>query len=128
MKRKVYLDVDTGVDDSLALLLAISAPDMDVEGITCVAGNVPIDAVVRNTLDVISFGGRSDIPVARGMQTPLLEKMVNASQIHGENGLGGIKLPISQSEIVDEHAVEFLRKEITSSADRVTIFLSLIHI
>ena len=122
MKRKVYLDVDTGVDDSLALLLAISAPDIDVEGITCVAGNVPIDTVVRNTLDVISFGGRSDIPVARGMQTPLLEQMVNASQIHGENGLGDIKLPISQSEIVDEHAVEFLRKEITSSADRVTIF------
>ena len=55
--KKIYLDVDTGVDDALALLLAARSPDLDIRGVTCVSGNVPVDLVVRNTLDVLEVGG-----------------------------------------------------------------------
>ena len=83
--RNIFLDVDTGVDDALALLLAARASQLNVKGVTCVAGNVPIEKVVRNTLDVLEVAGASHVPVARGMEFPLVEKMFNAAEIHGKN-------------------------------------------
>jgi len=119
--RKVYLDVDTGVDDALALLLAVRSPDLDIKGVTCVSGNVPVDLVVRNTLDVLEVAGASHVPVARGMVVPLRETMVNAAEIHGKNGLGGVELAKSASEPLNVHAVEFLRRELTEVSDPITI-------
>ena len=69
----VILDVDTGVDDACALLLAARHPGLDVRAVTCVAGNAPVDDVVRNTLTVLETAGRADVPVARGAERPLLE-------------------------------------------------------
>ena len=103
--RNIFLDVDTGVDDALALLLAAKAPELHVKGVTCVAGNVPIDKVVRNTLDILNVADSSHIPVAKGMELPLIEKMFNATEIHGANGLGGIDLPSSHSKVIDKHAL-----------------------
>jgi len=119
--KKIYLDVDTGVDDALALLLAAQSPDLDIRGVTCVSGNVPVDLVVRNTLDVLEVGGASHVPVARGMDVPLLETMVNAAEIHGKNGLGGIEIAQSASEPLSVHAVEFLRRELTDVSEPITI-------
>ena len=119
--RKVYLDVDTGVDDALALLLAARSPDLDIKGVTCVSGNVPVDQVVRNTLDVLEVAGASYVPVARGMDVPLLETVISAAQIHGKNGLGGVELARSASEPLNEHAVEFLSRELTEVSDPITI-------
>ena len=119
--KKIYLDVDTGVDDALALLLAASSPDLDIRGVTCVAGNVPVDLVVRNTLDVLEVAGASHVPVARGMEFPLVEKMFNAAEIHGKNGLGGIEIAQSVSEPLSVHAVEFLRRELTNVSEPITI-------
>jgi len=119
--RKVYLDVDTGVDDALALLLAARSPDLDIKGVTCVSGNVPVDLVVRNTLDVLEVAGASHVPVARGMDVPLLETVISAAQIHGKNGLGGVELARSASEPLNEHAVEFLSRELTEISDPITI-------
>ncbi|MDP6771025.1 MAG: nucleoside hydrolase, partial [Anaerolineales bacterium] len=87
----------------------------------CVSGNVPVDLVVRNTLDVLEAAGASHVPVARGMDVPLLETMVNAAEIHGKNGLGGIELAKSASEPLNVHAVEFLRRELTDVSDSMTI-------
>lgn len=119
--RNIFLDVDTGVDDALALLLAARSPQLNVKGVTCVAGNVPIDRVVRNTLDILNVADASHIPVAKGMEFPLVEKMFNATEIHGENGLGGIDLPASRSTVIDKHAVEFLAGEIDNTSEKVTI-------
>ena len=119
--RKVYLDVDTGVDDALALLLAARSPDLDVKGVTCVSGNVPVDLVVRNTLDVLEVAGAAHVPVARGMDVPLLESMVNAAEIHGKNGLGEVELARGSAEPLNEHAVEFLSRELTDAVEPITI-------
>ena len=119
--KKIYLDVDTGVDDALALLLAARSPDLDIRGVTCVSGNVPVNLVVRNTLDVLEVAGGSHVPVARGMDVPLLETMVNAEEIHGKNGLGGIEIAQSASEPLSVHAVEFLRRELTDVSEPITI-------
>ena len=119
--RNIFLDVDTGVDDALALLLAAKAPELHVKGVTCVAGNVPIGRVVRNTLDILNVADASHIPVAKGMESPLIERMFNATEIHGENGLGGVDLPASRSTAIDKHAVEFLVEEIDSISEKVII-------
>jgi pyrimidine-specific ribonucleoside hydrolase len=119
--RNIFLDVDTGVDDALALLLAVRSPQLNVKGVTCVAGNVPIDKVVRNTLDILNVADASHVPVATGMEFPLVERMFNATEIHGANGLGGIDLPASPSTVIDKHAVEFLAEEIDKSSEKVTI-------
>ena len=119
--NNVFLDVDTGVDDALALLLAARSPELNVKGVTCVAGNVPLEDVVRNTLDVLSIADVSDIPVAIGMESPIVEEMFNATEIHGTNGLGGIDVKHSIIKPIEKHAVEFLAEEIDNSVDKATI-------
>lgn len=69
----MILDVDTGVDDACALLLAALHPDLDLRAVTCVGGNAPLADVVRNTLTVLTTAGRDDVPVAAGADRPLLE-------------------------------------------------------
>ena len=87
------LDVDTGVDDACALLLAARHPGLDLRAVTCVAGNAPVDDVVRNTLTVLEAAGRGDVPVARGAERPLLEAPRPARHVHGEDGMGDLGLP-----------------------------------
>ena len=106
----VVLDVDTGVDDSLALLLAACSPALNLLGATCVTGNVAVDKVVDNTLKVLAVAGRGDVPVAIGRDQPLLEKVVSAAYVHGEDGLGGLNasLPVPARTPEPAHAVDFL--------------------
>ena len=121
MPTDVILDVDTGVDDALALLLAAHSPALRLLGVTCVHGNVPLDLVLPNTLDVLSVAGRDDVPVAAGMARPLAEPARDARGVHGQNGLGGIELPRAARESEDLHAVEFLRRTITGAAAPLTL-------
>jgi len=107
------LDVDTGVDDALAILLATRSPALDVRAITCVAGNTRVDNVVTNTLKVLDAAGAGDIPVARGADRPLLEAARHARHVHGEDGMADLGLPASQRRPVEEHAVELLHRAIT---------------
>jgi pyrimidine-specific ribonucleoside hydrolase len=93
--KPVILDVDTGLDDACALLLAARHPDLDLRGVTCVGGNVGIDQVVPNTLTVLEAAGRSDVPVARGAAGPLLEVATPAPHVHGTDGLGDLDWPRS---------------------------------
>ena len=95
MSTAVILDVDTGVDDALAILFAVAHPDLDVRGITCVAGNAGLDQVVANTLRILDAAGAPDVPVAAGARRPLIEAARSASQVHGADGLGGVELPAS---------------------------------
>lgn len=86
----VVLDVDTGVDDACALLLAALHPALDLRAVSCVGGNAPVDDVVRNTLLVLETAGRTDVPVARGAERPLLEAPVDARHVHGDDGMGDL--------------------------------------
>src|SRR6478609_9214566 len=122
----VVLDVDTGVDDACALLLAARHPALDLRAVTCVGGNATVDDVVANTLTVLDVAGRADVPVARGAARPLLEPARNAPHVHGKDGMGDLGRPRSTREPDPRHAVELLRDVLLQAAageeaDRVTL-------
>lgn len=121
MARKVILDVDTGIDDAMALLLALNSPELEVIGVTCVGGNTTLDHVVRNTLDVLALAGRTDIPVAVGARKPLMDTLHTATYFHGPNGLGGVTLPPSPQIPVPEDATTFLTRLVTQHRGQVTV-------
>lgn len=123
MAIPVILDVDTGVDDALALLLASRAPDLQLLGVTCVNGNVDLESVCRNTLQVLEAAGRSDVPVARGSAVPLKERPIGASHVHGKDGLGNVSqsLPTPSQPLVSEEAVPFLASILTSAREPVIL-------
>ena len=91
----VILDVDTGVDDAMALALAVGLPHIDLLAVTTVAGNVDVDRAHANTRNVLYALGRSDVPVHRGAQHPLARRHRAASHVHGRDGIGGASLPES---------------------------------
>ncbi len=121
MARPVLLDVDTGTDDALALLYAVAHPDLDLIGVSCVAGNSGLDQVVINTMKVLDAAGAPDIPIAAGASRPLLERGRPEGHFHGEDGLGGIQLPDTRRTVSELSAVEMLRQQILGSADPVTL-------
>jgi len=117
----MILDVDTGIDDALALMLAVRHPDVNLRAVTCVAGNANLEQVVRNTLTVLDVAGAGDIPVAAGAYRPLLAEANHAAHVHGADGLGDLGLPESTRAVVPVHAVELLRREILASPTPVTL-------
>jgi pyrimidine-specific ribonucleoside hydrolase len=112
----VVLDVDTGVDDACALLLAARHPRLDLRAVSCVAGNADIDQVVRNTLTVLETAGRGDVPVARGVGRPLLEPAREARHVHGDDGMGDLGLPPPAGAADPRHAVQLLRDVLLEAA------------
>jgi pyrimidine-specific ribonucleoside hydrolase len=112
----VVLDVDTGVDDACALLLAARHPALDLLAVTCVAGNAEVDQVVRNTLITLDAAGRPDVPVARGATRPLLEPGRPARHVHGQDGMGDLGLPAPGRGPDPRHAVELLRDVLVGAA------------
>jgi purine nucleosidase len=90
--RPVILDVDTGIDDMIALLIAATAPELNLRGVTCVAGNVEIHHVARNTGKILRMVGRSDVPVSVGAARPLQRRLRTASDTHGPTGTGYVEL------------------------------------
>ncbi|MDP9160384.1 MAG: nucleoside hydrolase [Acidobacteriota bacterium] len=105
---RVIIDTDPGVDDALALLLALRSPELKIEAITPVAGNVPLDLTLPNALRMVEISGREDIPVAAGAKSPLMRRLVTAAYAHGENGLGGAVFPEPRIKPVSEPASEFI--------------------
>jgi pyrimidine-specific ribonucleoside hydrolase len=101
--KPVILDVDTGLDDACALLLAARHPDLDLKAMTCVGGNVELEQVVVNTLTVLDAADRTDVPVARGAALPLLQPIRSAPHVHGVDGLDW---PRSTRTTDARHAVE----------------------
>jgi pyrimidine-specific ribonucleoside hydrolase len=121
MPRPVVLNVDTGVDDACALLLAARHPALDLRAVGCVGGNAPLDLVVTNTLTVLDAAGRPDVPVAAGSARPLLEDVRDARHVHGQDGLGDLDWPKSTRRADPRHAVELLRDVLRDAAEPVTL-------
>ncbi|WP_206378389.1 nucleoside hydrolase [Sneathiella limimaris] len=108
-KRKIIIDCDPGQDDAVAILLALAATeDIDLLGITTVAGNVPLALTESNARRICELAGRADIPVFAGASQPLFRKLVTAEWIHGKTGLDGANLPDPQMPLQEKHAVSFL--------------------
>ncbi|SHF25656.1 purine nucleosidase/pyrimidine-specific ribonucleoside hydrolase [Seinonella peptonophila] len=121
--KPVFIDVDTGVDDALALLFALQSPLLDVIGISTVSGNVHVDHTYRNTLAVLDIAQAPDIPVARGMDAPLIRPLHTAAEIHGESGFGDIQLPEVVRNGVEEHGVDLMIRKVKESPEPVTLIL-----
>ncbi len=120
MPIPVIADVDTGVDDALALLFLATHPGIDLRAVTCVAGNASLERVTQNTLDVLA-AAECNAPVAAGVERPLIEPARDAGSYHGVGGIGNLKLPRSPRSADTLHAVELLRREIEASAEPVTL-------
>ena len=111
--EKIIIDCDPGIDDSLAIMLAAASPEVEVIGITIVAGNSPSELGFKNAKRILKFLGRLDIPVYVGAEGPRVRDYVNALDTHGEDGLGESFLPeVPDQEIPNESAVEFLRRSL----------------
>lgn len=103
----VILDVDPGVDDAMAVLLALASPELEVGGITVASGNVPLAAGVANALRVTELAGRGDVPVYAGAARPLRRRPLRATQFHGASGLGESRLPPPSGQAAGD-AVDYL--------------------
>lgn len=108
MANKVIIDCDPGHDDAIALMLAIGHPDIEVLGVTTVAGNQSIDKVTNNAMSVLSAANATDIPVCRGSERPLVRPPQTAGVLHGDSGLEGPELPKSEMHLDPRHAVQFI--------------------
>lgn len=117
----LIIDTDPGIDDAVAIALAVFNPRFDVRLITTVAGNVSIEATTTNALKLMAYYGK-DVPVARGAAEPLIRQLDDASDIHGKTGMEGFDFPEPKTELLlDKHAVEAMRDEIMASAEPVTV-------
>ena len=108
MTRKIIIDTDPGQDDAVAILLALASPELEVLGITCVAGNVPLALTSVNARKVCELAGRSDMRIFAGCDRPMTRALVTAENVHGKSGLDGIELPEPEMTLQDQHAVDFL--------------------
>lgn len=107
-RLKVILDVDTGADDALAILLAARSPEVELLGCTCVAGNVTVEQTTHNTLAVLEIAGRPEVPVARGAAHPLVRRLTTATFFHGPRGLGAAQVPSPTGQPLPQTAPLFL--------------------
>ena len=116
----VVIDTDPGVDDAIALLMALASPRLDVVGLTTTAGNVPIGPATRNALAILESVGRTDIPVARGATRPIRGRFAYARHVHSAEGLTH-PLPPPQIRTSDTSAVQFLSETLRTHPGEVTL-------
>ena len=124
--RPVILDVDTGIDDMIALLIAATAPELNLRGVTCVAGNVEIHNVARNTGKILRMVGRGDVPVSIGAARPLQRRLRTAPDTHGPTGTGYVELrgedrQLGTTEYTAVPASRYLAAHVTRHPGEVTI-------
>ncbi|MGH9745630.1 MAG: nucleoside hydrolase [Candidatus Acidiferrales bacterium] len=118
---RIIIDTDPGIDDALAILLALRSPELKVEAITPVAGNVPLEFTLPNALKLVEIAGRTDVPVAGGASHPLVRSLITASFVHGNNGLAGVEFPEPKVKPVAETASELIRKIVRANPGEISI-------
>ncbi|HYT34361.1 MAG TPA: nucleoside hydrolase [Ktedonobacteraceae bacterium] len=121
MKHKIILDCDPGHDDAIAILLAAHHPEIELLAITTVAGNQSLEKTTHNALKVCSLANIRDVPVARGMEQPLVRPPRYAPDIHGESGMDGPDIPEPDIDAVAQHGVDLLIDLLLKSEGDVTL-------
>jgi inosine-uridine nucleoside N-ribohydrolase len=119
--KRILIDCDPGHDDMMAILLACSSEELEVLGVTTVAGNQTGEKTFRNARRTLALINRLDIPVARGADRPLLRPLHTAPEIHGASGLDGAELPEPREPPSDVHAVDLIARTLRESAQKVTL-------
>jgi purine nucleosidase len=118
MRRKIIIDTDPGKDDAVAILLALASPaELEVLGIVAVAGNVPVELSASNARKICELAGRSDLPVYAGCARPMHRQPITAEHVHGETGLGRLRLPAPQMPLQPVHGVDFLIDRLRQADD-----------
>ena len=121
MQKDVIIDADPGIDDALAIAMAVYSNNLNVKLLTSVCGNVTIDKITKNMLDLLQALEKRDIPVAIGAEKPLARKKDNSIQVHGKSGLGDWKFPKCELKAVKENAVEKMYEILSNSSNKITI-------
>jgi purine nucleosidase len=119
--QKIIIDCDPGIDDALALVFAHGNPDLELLGITTVAGNVDLGQATANALRVCEFAGMPEVPVTAGCPRPLLRPARHARDVHGSSGLGAARIPPASSGPADGHAVDYLAAAISADPGQITL-------
>ena len=120
--RPVIIDCDPGQDDAINLLLAMSSPeDLEILGITTVAGNVPLELTTRNARQMCDIAGRTDIPVFAGCERPMKRALLTAEKVHGKTGIDGIDIIEPATPLSDRHAVDWIIDTLSSANVPVTL-------
>ncbi|MDY0095818.1 MAG: nucleoside hydrolase [Candidatus Vecturithrix sp.] len=120
-KKKVIIDCDPGHDDAAAIILAARSPELELIGITCVAGNVEVEKTSMNALKLCGLAGIRKVPVVRGMAKPMFSELQTASAVHGKSGLDGVILPPTDLQLYPGHAVDFLVETLLASNNDITL-------
>ncbi len=121
MTQRILIDTDPGIDDSLAILLALASPELSLEGLSIVHGNCSVDQGLNNALAVLELAGATHIPVARGCELPLVQPSLLAPETHGDSGIGYARPPKPVIQPVWQHAVDFLIEKILSAPGEYTV-------
>jgi pyrimidine-specific ribonucleoside hydrolase len=121
MATPILIDCDPGHDDAMALLLALASPEVELVGVTAVAGNQTLEKTTANALRVLELAGRGDIEVAAGADRPLLRAPVVAASVHGETGLDGPDLPPAAGTPVEAHAIDFIADRLRTAETPLTL-------
>jgi purine nucleosidase len=119
--KRIIIDTDPGIDDSLAILLALASPEVMLEGLTVVHGNCSVEQGTTNALAVLELGGAGHIPVARGCSLPLVQPSLLAPETHGDTGIGYAQLPLPRTRAVEKHAIDFLIETVLGSPGEITL-------
>ena len=122
MVKKIIIDTDPGVDDSLAIFVALNSPELDVLGLTTVFGNATTSTCTENALRLLEISKRTDIPVAEGAHLPLNGNLRGAASfVHGENGQGNVELKPPTNKTLEIDAVAFLKNQIEVHPNEITL-------
>ena len=121
MTKRIILDTDPGIDDSLAILLALASPEISLEGLSVVHGNSSIAQGTVNALSVLELAKASHIPVYRGCELPLVQPSLLAPETHGDQGIGYAKLPAPQTKPQVQKGSDFLIEKIMSTPGEITL-------
>ena len=119
--KKIIFDTDPGTDDAMALMLALTSPELDVRAITVVPGNVTAEMGLENALRMVSLANRCDIPVAGGAKHPLFQKLITAEMWHGKNGLANIELPASKCKADPRFGLDLIIEMIHKYPHEITL-------
>jgi len=117
----LILDVDTGIDDAMALLYAAASPEAEIVAVTCVGGNIDARQVERNTRAVLELAGRQDVEVALGSEQPLVRQVETSPETHGPRGLGYAELPPATRPLSVRHAADLFIEEATRRPGEITL-------
>lgn len=118
---KLIIDVDTGIDDALALLYVLASPEAELLAVTCTSGNVEAGQVAENTLALLELVGRSDIEVALGQREPLKRPLMTAPETHGPKGIGYAELPAPSRGVSQRHSADLIVEEVRRAPGEVTL-------